>query len=594
MCGIAGYAGTGQAEPFLREALSALEYRGYDSYGYLIVNDQGSWQHAHQIKSSIKDSLPGGFTGHLGIGHTRWATHGEVSLPNTHPILCGKFIRDVGFELPDCRGGIISTRLNYEVDTPQIAIVMNGIIENHDELRKQIWNYEYDSTTDTEVLGNLIDFLIRFRSDNIENILHDVYKHVEGNFACLFVHKKYPDYVFGLARGTPLYYTEGGYVASDTKVIGSYDRYTYQLNNGVLILSKNTSVTKYQEEKPIAMNYTIDTHSSITGTAMLSEIYEQPELIKQGIALPANIDWPNIDKVFLFGCGSSWHAAKLAQYYFQIGKSKLTEVEYATNIWDFTLKLQPPRTLFIGISQSGETADTISVMKSLKDCHTLSVSNYVNSTLVNLSKQHLNIQAGQETAVAATKTFTQTCLALFNLAMPDIDIKELVEPINSVLSDSYKIESIAALIKDYKHILYLGYGIGYPIALEGALKMKEVACVHAEAMPANEMKHGPIALIDDSVLSIFICNNMYGGKHSIVSNISQIKSRGGKILAICDTAGYPAVRKYADFFILVKPINPLLGAILANIPLQLLAYYVAIAKGLNVDRPRNLAKTVTV
>lgn len=614
MCGIAGFASDKPVENFLVEALKRLEYRGYDSYGYLTSKD-GNWAIHKEVGGTIGQHQQQGMEGNIGIGHTRWATHGSPSLLNTHPILCGRRRTENRFykHLTDYRGGT-----SFVVSDPNIAIVHNGVVDNYEQIKDRLFHYyNFDTQTDTEAIGNCIDWLLHnnlrstYETADVVNCLQPLFNNVNGSFAILFVTKYLPNSIIGMCRGMPLLWTNKGYVASDINVFSGYDDIAYRMDDGdIIVLSPNnkfvggikTKTTPYNEKVPPKASHLLLDYPHY----MLKEIDEQKELVSQTLK-PVKMERPS--KIFAFGCGSSWHAALIGKHYFEDIANIPTEVEYSSETVYRSLSVQPRDSLFIGLTQSGETKDTLDVIRKLTPGirNTMVIHNSPNSQAVKISDYDMDIQAGLEIGVAATKTFTQQVLALYQqaiaFALPvqnvhnylAIENQNLRQAIISILNKKEEIKSLAKDITRFNHALYLGRGINYPVALEGALKMKEVARLHAEAMPASELKHGPLALIDNNTLSIFLCAHKTGHDVSAIAhNMSEVKSRGGLILSISDSASWGWANKYTDYSLLIPNSTEFLQPILFNIPLQLLAYYVSIERGFNPDKPRNLAKSVSV
>lgn len=625
MCGIVGQIGAQNVEPFLIDGLKRLEYRGYDSYGYLIVDKQGKWHSHKKAGESVKDHKPLNINGAIGIGHTRWATHGSPSPANTHPILCGMKIEENYFykHLTN-QQSLYQYNPPPNISEPTIAIVHNGNVDNYQELRSNLnLMYKFNTDTDTEAIGHYIDFLLRYRlpteynDDKIFEILKPVFKNIKGTFAIAFVSTYTPNKLVAMVKGSPLVYTSFGHIASDINTLSGYASIAWRLQDGdILVMDKmygrvenvdseiNNKIrfTERDCEKIPDIKY-----EEVVGDYMYKEIKEQTDLITQPLkpAFP-----PRPSKVFIFGCGSSWHAGLIGKHYFEELSDIPTEVEYASEALDRQLHIQPKDTLFIGITQSGETKDTLDVIKKL---HILKrkvmvIHNSDGSQADNLADYVINIKAGLEVGVAATKTFTQQIKALWEQALwfsPQqtqdiyksfknywVDLASLTE---SIFAKEEELKSLAKDVTKFNHCLYLAKGINYPVALEGALKMKEIAYLHAEAMPAAELKHGPLALIDNKTLTLFLCSfSNANNPEAILHNMSEVKSRGGIILSICDHLSWGWANKYTDYSFIIPATSQKLQPILFNIPLQLLAYYVAKERGYNVDKPRNLAKSVTV
>lgn len=618
MCGIIAYNGKAQAEPFLIDGLRRLEYRGYDGFGYLVADDKGAWHTCKKIDVKLEDHVQQNFVGALGLAHTRWATHGKASLENTHPILCGRRKEHRfhnPYELTDYSKPpkLIDFICSPTIRPPSLAIVHNGIVENADEIKKALDSkYGFFSETDTEVLGNYIHWILtcNHMPDGsllwLQNLVQSLQQNVKGEYACVFTAKEIPGLIVGIANGAPLLVTREGHIASDINALAGYAHKAWRLIKGdlVFITKQGTDIfgTTVMEDSTAEDVPESSGSDALLGHRyhMLKEIHQQSPLLRATLSVPP-IEKPS--KAFLFGCGSSWHAALVGKTYFEGIAGVPAEVEYASEMYHRFYNLQSQDTLYVALTQSGETKDTLTMMELLASKSKLLITNSLNSSAVRLAHNVVHTAAGLEVGVAATKTFTQQLLALLSIAKKystvemafDRELESLPAAVDEVLSREAELESLAKDISHYKNCLYLGRCMLYPIALEGALKMKEVAQVHAEGLPAAEIKHGPIALIDKDTLSIFLCGHQPGlGSQSIISNMSQVKSKGGLVLAICDKFSYGWASKFADYKFVVPFVTEYVQPILFNVPLQLLSAYVAIAKGFNVDRPRNLAKSVTV
>lgn len=625
MCGIVGYVtGRTAVEPFLIDGLKRLEYRGYDSYGYLIVDKQGKWHEHKKVNESIQQHQPLNIAGNIGLGHTRWATHGSPSPANTHPILCGTKIEENYFyrHLTN-HMSLYDYNPPPRVSDPTVAIVHNGVVDNYQELKTSLKHiYQFNTDTDTEAIGHYIDFLLRYRlptehsEDKIFEILKPVFTNIKGTFAIAFVTTYIPNKLIAMVKGLPLVYTTFGHIASDIRALSGYATRAWRLRDGDIYIGDRLygRVENIDPEVNKEIRFTEQDFEQVPevkdvevcGDYMHNEIKQQSSLILTELK-PATPPRPS--KVFIFGCGSSWHAGLIGKHYFEQLCETPTEVEYASEA-SRNLHIQPKDTLFIALTQSGETKDTLDVIKKLHDIKrkVLVIHNSNGSQADSLADYSMNIQAGSEIGVAATKTFSQQIKALWTQALwfasDNIkqiyksftnEWKDLASLMDNIISREEELKSLAKDMTKFNHCLYLGKGINYPIALEGALKMKEIAYLHAEAMPAAELKHGPLALIDNKTLSLFLCSfNNAQNPDAIIHNMSEVKSRGGLVFSICDKFSWGWAGKYTDYSFIVPPISERLQPILFNIPLQLLAYYVAKERGYNVDKPRNLAKSVTV
>jgi len=612
MCGIFGYIGNREADNVVINGLKKLEYRGYDSWGVSIIQNEKilSEKHvgkigdvsSHKKIKKIETNNPEKKIS-LGIGHTRWATHGGVTEKNAHPHL-------------SCNG--------------EIAIVHNGIIENFEVLKELLLRegHKFSSETDTEVIAHLIE---KFYSGNLQEAVRSTTKLLEGTFGILAIHKS-EEIIVAVKKGSPLVLGIGEkefFVASDVSPIVEYTKSVIYLDDGdILAISKdNYKITDFRNSK---LTKNIDQISwSIEEIKkkgfkhfMLKEIFEQPESITNTIRgrLPdgdvklggpglTEKDAKKISRIIIIACGTSWHSGLVGEYLIEDFLQIPTEVEYAS---EFRYR-NPPITkndLVIVISQSGETADTLAALQLAKKAgaRTLGIVNVVGSTIARESNGGIYIHAGPEIGVASTKAFSCqiVALCLLTLYIGKLrgglskekssslikNLKILPELIKETLTCSDEVFEIA---KKYSHIsnfLYLGRGYEFPVALEGALKLKEISYIHAEGYPAAEMKHGPIALIDEKMPVVFLANKT-AAYEKVISNMREVKARNGKVIAIA-TRGDENIGKIADDVIFIpETIEPLMP-VLSTIPLQLLAYYIADLRKCDIDKPRNLAKSVTV
>jgi len=609
MCGIVGYTGARQAAPLLLEGLKRLEYRGYDSAGLALV-DQGRIE-VHKaagkiaaLEKTLGASLPGGRTG---IAHTRWATHGVPNTVNAHPHT-------------DCGG--------------MLALVHNGIIENGDVLRAALVKrgHVFRSETDTEVLSHLIEELHGTGRSLVEAVAGAL-RQVEGTYGIAVISTREPDTVVAARRGSPLLVAIGNhenFVASDASAVLPHTRSVVYLDDGDIAVVRPDDyriidMDAVEKEKPVThVEWDLGTIER-GGYAhfMLKEIMEQPESLRNtlrgrlleeegtarlgGLNL-SNEDLLQIDRIVITACGTSWHAALIGEYMMEELARIPTEVEYASE-FRYRNPIVDERSLVIVLSQSGETADTLAALHEAKrrGARTLGIVNVVGSTIAREVEGGIYLHAGPEIGVASTKAFTSqiAALALLTLKIGRLrtlsilqgrevvrSLARLPQLVRRVLDKAPEIEQIAERLVRASNVLYLGRGYNFPVGLEGALKLKEISYIHAEGYPAAEMKHGPIALIDELMPVVFVApkDAVY---QKIVSNVEEVKARGGRVIAVV-TEGDTGLVKLAEHRIEVPETLDLLTPILTVLPLQLLAYYIAVRRGCNVDQPRNLAKSVTV
>ncbi len=611
MCGIVGYVGESQAFPFLIQGLKRLEYRGYDSAGLAI---SGIELQVHKCKGRVADLesyvQSKDVNGTVGIAHTRWATHGEPNDRNAHPhrSMKGKF-----------------------------ALVHNGIIENYAELKIDLTRngFEFQSDTDTEVLVNLIEFFyLNGELIEAETAIRLALSKVVGAFGIAVMCTDEREQLIVARRGSPLVVGIGAgeyFVASDaTPVIGYTNNVIYLNDNDLAIISRNSLTIKTLEDKPATfkisrVDRTIgEIEKGDFAHFMLKEIFEQPKTIedtfrgrlatdRNSIVLGGLLDiFPNIVKakrIILIGCGTSWHAALVGEYLIETYARVPVEVEYASE-FRYRNPILSADDVVIAISQSGETSDTLVALRMAKErgATILGVCNVVGSSIARETDAGVYTHAGIEIGVASTKAFTAqvTVITLFALklafAKGEISsafyseiIQELAEipsKITTILAGHKRIGEIAAKYKDASNALYLGRGVLFPVALEGALKLKEISYMHAEGYAAGEMKHGPIALVDDN-LPVVVVSPKDHYYEKIVSNIQEVKARKGNIIAVV-TQGDLVLKEMVNDVFEIPESHPAVTPLLAIIPLQLFAYYIAVLRGCDVDQPRNLAKSVTV
>ncbi len=609
MCGIVGYIGDKNCVPILINGLKRLEYRGYDSAGIALIFDH----HSEVIKNKGKVSLLEdkidnlNLTANVGIGHTRWATHGVPNEINAHP---------------------------HFNTSKTLHVIHNGIIENYQTLRTglQKLGYEFITQTDSEVLPHLIDsFLVKGHSlfKSVQLALSEV----EGTYGIAVIYEKEPDKIIAARKGSPLVLGIGeneNYVASDVSAIISHTKQIVYLEDGEIIqvyknhFTAKTSLDKDVKKEVHEITMTLDEiDKGGFPHFMLKEIMEQPESVRnsmrgrilfdEGTAKLGGLE--NVadrlaasKRITISACGTSWHAGLVGKYMIEQFTRIPTEVEYASEFRYRNPIIEKDDAIFF-ISQSGETADTLAALKEakLRGALVLGICNVVGSSIARESNAGVYTHAGPEIGVASTKAFTSqlVVLALITLliarkkTMSLVDgktigeeLSKIPDKISEILKLNYEIEKIAEVFKDSRNFLYLGRGYNFPVALEGALKLKEISYIHAEGYPAAEMKHGPIALIDENMPVVFIApkDSTYD---KIISNIQEIKARRGRIIAIA-SENDKEIDKLVDYTIKIPDTIRILMPLLTVIPLQLLAYHIAVKKGLNVDQPRNLAKSVTV
>lgn len=620
MCGIVGYIGEKQAFPILIEGLKKLEYRGYDSAGVALGKDQGELNvYKTTGKVANLETLVDGkdIEGHVGIAHTRWATHGEPSVKNAHP--------------------------HVSMDG-YIAIVHNGIIENYQVLKQQLVDrgYMFNSTTDTEVLCQLIDYYYNNNGSNLLSAVCSALNDVIGAYAIVVTEKKNPHHLVAARQSSPLVVGVGKdnkefFIASDaTPIVEHTDKVVYlddgqiadiSIDNGLHIVNHSNKQCQF-DIKTVDMDISKLSKGGFDHF-MLKEIYEQPNCLRDAMSgrLIANAEHPennrivlsalrdyrdrlvNARNIIILGCGTSWHAGLIGKQLIESMCRKRVSVEYASE-FRYNNPVVDKDDVVIAISQSGETADTLAAIQLAKQHGALifGIVNAVGSSIARETDTGIYLHVGPEIGVASTKAFTGqvAMLTLFALALghetgtlSDNEYHKIIGELALIptkmekeLEVTEKIANLAKMFTYAHNFLYLGRGFNYPVALEGALKLKEISYIHAEGYPAAEMKHGPIALVDQDMPIVFIATHhkLY---EKIISNMQEVKSRKGRILAIV-TEGDEHVREIADNVIEIPKTENCLVPLLSVVPLQILAYYVAVDKGLNVDMPRNLAKSVTV
>jgi glucosamine--fructose-6-phosphate aminotransferase (isomerizing) len=613
MCGIVGYIGKKNAYEIVINGLKRLEYRGYDSSGVALYNSKLS---VYKTKGKVEDLVnkakkANSLDGNIGIGHTRWATHGEPNDVNAHPILS---------------------------NNKSLVIVHNGIIENYATIKNELISkgYHFESETDTEVLVNLIEYVQETENVKLGKAVQLALSQVIGAYAIAVFDKKKPDEIVVARLGSPLAIGIGEdemFIGSDVTPFLDFTRKVIYLEEGqVGVLRNHKEIKFYEISNDTKISPTIEVLelelSEIEKGGfdhfMLKEIHEQPKAIidtlrgrlslNKGIVKLSGIDnnlnkFTSANKITIIGCGTSWHAGLVGEYIFEQISRIPVEVEYASE-FRYRDPIINANDIVIAISQSGETADTLAAMKLAKDrgAFVYGICNVVGSSITRMSHSGSYTHAGPEIGVASTKAFTTQITVLYLMALKIAKAKgvlssdsfiELLSELNSIpkkieeaLNLNDKIEEIAEKIKNSKNCLYLGRGFNFPVALEGALKLKEISYIHAEGYPAAEMKHGPIALIDENMPTVVIATSK-GHYEKVVSNIREIQSRKGQIIAIV-SKGDKDVKEIADYYIEVPETIESLTPLLTTIPLQLLSYHIAVKLGRNVDQPRNLAKSVTV
>jgi glucosamine--fructose-6-phosphate aminotransferase (isomerizing) len=607
MCGIVGYVGPRPAAELILRGLRRLEYRGYDSAGLAVINGKGlvitkAAGKLASLERALGGSMPAGT---VGLGHTRWATHGAPTKPNAHP---------------------------HTDKTGRIAVIHNGIIENAQAIRialQQRGNV-FTSDTDTEVLAHLIGELYE---DNLEMAVAAALREVDGAYGIAVVSADEPNCLVAARKGSPLIVGVGEgewFVASDASALLEHTRSVVYLDDGEMVVI-NRDGYRVRDLDALEISKEVNQIEWDLATIerggfehfMLKEIFEQPQSLRNtlsGHLLPdegtsrleglnlTNNELKQIDRIIITACGTSWHAGLIGEYMIEELARVAVEVEYASE-FRYRNPVVDERTLVIGISQSGETADTLAALKEARNrgARTIGLVNVVGSTIAREVDGGTYLHAGPEVGVASTKAFTSqvAALALFTLRLARLKnlsvlqgrqfidaLDALPGQIEQILARAPEVEELAEQFATTSNALYLGRGVNFPVALEGALKLKEISYIHAEGYPAAEMKHGPIALIDENMPVVFIAPR--DAVHAkIVSNIEEVKARGGKVFALVNE-GDAEIERLADATFTIPETLDLLTPVLTAVPLQLVSYYVAIRRGCNVDQPRNLAKSVTV
>jgi len=612
MCGIVAYIGTKDAYPIVVKGLQRLEYRGYDSAGVALMNGDLKVYKKQGKVADLQESTKGqDTTGNIGMGHTRWATHGAPNNENAHPHLS---------------------------NSGNIAIIHNGIIENFATLKEglEARGHKFQSETDTEVLAHLIEDVMVNSNLELADAVRASLKQVIGAYAIVVLSTDNPEHLIAARKGSPLVVgigEEAGeyFFASDATPLAEYTKKVIYLNDGEIAIVENKEMTIKSIDNVVQTPYIHELELNLEQLEkggyphfMLKEIYEQPKSIfdsyrgrfdsSTGVFHMRSLEeyakqLAEIKRLILIGCGTSWHAGLVAEYLFEDYARLPVEVEYASE-FRYRNPVLFSDDLVMSISQSGETADTLAAMDlaKRKSATVFGVCNVVGSSIPRLSDAGAYTHAGPEIGVASTKAFTSqvTVLTLLALGIAKIrktmsadkiaavmqELERIPEKIEKALELNDQLIELSKLYKDAKNFLYLGRGYNFPVALEGALKLKEISYIHAEGYPAAEMKHGPIALIDENMPVVVIATN---SEHyeKVVSNIQEVKARGGKVIAVV-SEGNKDLSKWVDHTIevpeTIEPLSPLVN----SIPLQLLSYHIAVMRGCNVDQPRNLAKSVTV
>lgn len=613
MCGIVAYIGKNEAYPVVIKGLKRLEYRGYDSAGVALLNhgQLNVYKRVGKVQNLQDFAAEQDKGGHAGIGHTRWATHGEPSDVNSHP--------------------------HTSMDG-KIALIHNGIIENYDVLKKELVKngYIFKSETDTEVVVHLIDYIQKKENVWYGEALRLALNHVVGAYAIVAMSSDYPNRLVAARKSSPLVVGIGSdgayYCASDATPIVEYTKKVVYLNDEeVAVIDLEEGLKLYdiadQQKTPFFQELELELEALEKGGYehfMLKEIHEQPRSIhdcfrgrlnseEAWVALGGIREYEqkmiSANRLIIVACGTSWHAGLVGEYLIEDLARINVEVEYASE-FRYRNPILNENDVVIAISQSGETADTLAALELAKSkgATILGICNVVGSSIARITDAGSYTHAGPEIGVASTKAFTAqvTVLTLMALSLAKkkgtlseskfrqllAELEAIPDKVKRVLETDADIEKISAIYKDAANALYLGRGSSFPVALEGALKLKEISYIHAEGYPAAEMKHGPIALIDEN-MPIIVIATQGTSYEKVVSNIQEVKARKGKVIAIV-TEGDEQVRHMADHIIEIPEVDEFLVPLLATIPLQLLSYHIAVMRGCNVDQPRNLAKSVTV
>ena len=610
MCGIVGYTGPREAYPIIIKGLKRLEYRGYDSTGVALQNGGLKVYKKKGKVAELEDHIVGqNLHAHVGIGHTRWATHGEPSDRNAHP---------------------------HRSASGKLAMIHNGIIENYSQLKKELSNlgYVFESDTDTEVLLNFIEEIKKNNNCGLEEAVRIALKRVTGAYVILLLDEENPDTIIAARKGSPLVIGVGKgehFLGSDASPMLEYTKEVVYVNDYELAIIRpdelilknlgNEKLTPYVQKLDLEL---AAIEKGGFDHFMLKEIFEQPQTIydclrgrldaEAGTITMSGIQQyaeqiVNANRIVMVACGTSWHAGLVAEYIFEELCRINVEVEYASE-FRYRNPVIQKGDVIIAISQSGETADTLVAIENAKQkgAIILGVVNVVGSSIARTSHGGAYTHAGPEIGVASTKAFTAQLAVLTMIALKLgyikgtiseeryrnllTELEQIPEKVAWTLQQSEQIRALAEKYKDARDFLYLGRGYNFPVALEGALKLKEISYIHAEGYPAAEMKHGPIALVDDQLPVVFVATrDAYHEK--VVSNMQEIKARKGKVISVI-TEGDSLSKDISDDVMIVPEADEILAPMLSVVPLQLLAYYIGVAKNLDVDKPRNLAKSVTV
>jgi glucosamine--fructose-6-phosphate aminotransferase (isomerizing) len=612
MCGIVAYIGHREAYPIVIKGLKRLEYRGYDSSGVALLNENkvlNIYKKSGKVAELEQSVVGKDLHAFTGMGHTRWATHGAPNDVNAHPHLS---------------------------QNGEFAIIHNGIIENYASLKQALIErgHDFKSETDTEVLIHLIEDVFNHNKVSFEEAVRMALTQVVGAYAIVILSKKDPNYLIGARKGSPMVIGIGEgehFIASDATPIVEYTRNVVYLNDGDIAIINGTELTIKTIDNIVKPPYIQELEINLESIEkggfdhfMMKEIFEQPRSIldsfrgrihvNDATITMAGIDKfedkvKNIKRIIIVGCGTSWHAGLVGEYLFEDFARIPVEVEYASE-FRYRNPIIDENDFVIAISQSGETADTLAALEMAKSkgATIFGICNVVGSSIPRMTDAGAYTHAGPEIGVASTKAFTAqvTALILMSLSIGQkrgtistqrmremlIELETIPQKVEKILESNDYIKGIAEKYKDTTNARYLGRGYGFPVALEGALKLKEISYIHAEGYPAAEMKHGPIALIDEE-MPVVVIATQHSNYEKVISNIQEVRARKGKVIAIA-TKGDDHIKEHADYVIYIPACEESMLPLLATVPLQLLSYHIAVMRGCNVDQPRNLAKSVTV